>query len=410
MNIADWNKLPASRRRLLFWLPIAVLGLLSLALLFRPEPVPVDLVAVERGTLTVTVSDEGETRVKDVFAVSAPLAGLMQRIGLKAGDAVVARETVVARIQPGDPTLLDARSESEAKAAVGAAEAAQKLATATLRRAEAERDFASAELKRYRGLAATNTISANDLDAAERRARTAAAALEEARAGLRVRESELEQARARLLAPATVRRRKTADCDCVDVYSPVSGRVLRVLQESETVVTSGTPLLEIGNPEDLEIVVDLLSTDAVRVEPGQKVLIEAWGGGPPLNGRVRRVEPFGFTKVSALGIEEQRVNVIVDLTDPKERWARLGHGYRVEPRIVLAEAADVLKVPRAALFREQGEWAVFVAEDRHARLQKVKLGLENGLEAQIIEGLTAGEQVVLQPGDRVTDGVRLKPR
>lgn len=410
MKIADWKNLPANRRRLLFWAPIAVLGAAALALLFRPEPVPVDLATVGKGTLTVAVSDEGETRVKNVFVVSAPLAGLMQRISLKAGDLVAARETVVARIQPGDPTLLDARSQSEAKAAVRAAEAAQKLATATLRRAEAERDFADAELKRYRGLAATNTISANDLDAAERRARTSAAALEEARAGLRVRESELEQARARLLAPATLRRRRTADCDCVDVTSPVSGRVLRVLQESETVVASGTPLLEIGDPEDLEIVVDLLSTDAVQVQAGQRVLIEAWGGGPPLNGQVRRVEPFGFTKVSALGIEEQRVNVIVDLTDPKDRWARLGHGYRVEPRIVLAEATDVLKVPRAALFREQGEWAVFVADGANARLRKVQLGLENGLEAQVTGGLKEGEQVVLQPGDRVTEGVRLKPR
>lgn len=410
MKLADWNQLPANRRRLLFWTPIALLGLLGMGLLFRPEAVPVDLATVAPGTLTVTVSDEGETRVKDVFAVSAPLAGLMQRISLKAGDPVVARETVVARIQPGDPTLLDARTESEARAAVGAAEAAQKLAAASLRRAEAERDFAAAELKRYRGLAASNTISANDLDAAERRSRTAAAALEEARAGLRVRQSELEQARARLLAPGTARRRKSADCDCVDVYSPVSGRVLRVLQESETVVASGTPLLEVGNPQDLEIVVDLLSTDAVQVQAGQKVLIEAWGGGPPLNGVVRRVEPFGFTKVSALGIEEQRVNVIVDFTDPQDRWARLGHGYRVEPRIVLAEAADVLKVPRAALFREQGQWAVFVDEGGQARLRRVKLGLENGLEAQVTEGLQAGEQVVLQPGDRVSEGVRLKPR
>jgi HlyD family secretion protein len=196
----------------------------------------------------------------------------------------------------------------------------------------------------------------------------------------------------------------------VDVYSPVSGSVLRVLQESEAVVTSGAPLIEIGNPGDMEIVVDLLSTDAVRVEAGQRVLIEAWGGVAPLNGTVRRVEPFGFTKVSALGIEEQRVNVIIDFTDPPDRWVRLGHGYRVEPKIVLAEAASVLKVPQAALFREQGKWAVFVDEGGRAALRQVELGLENGLEAQVVKGLAAGEQVVLQPGGRITAGVALKPR
>jgi HlyD family secretion protein len=374
--------LSAQTRRLLFWLPMLLVGGLALAWLFRPQPVPVDLAEIAQGPIQVTVSDEGETRVKDVFVVSAPLSGLMRRIELKAGDTVTAQKTVVARIAPSDPNFLDVRSEREARAAV--------------RRAEAERDFAQAELKRYRQLAGQGVVSANDRDAAERRAQTAAAALEEARA--------------RLTAPSVARRRAGPDCDCVDVYSPVSGSVLRVIQESEAVVASGAPLIEIGNPGDLEIVVDLLSTDAVRVEAGQRVLIEAWGGGPPLNGTVRRVEPFGFTKVSALGIEEQRVNVIIDFTDPPDRWARLGHGYRVEPRIVLAEAASVLKVPQAALFREQGKWAVFVDDGGRAELRTVELGLENGLEAQVVSGLAAGEKVVLQPGGRITAGVGLKPR
>jgi HlyD family secretion protein len=374
--------LSAQTRRLLFWLPMLVAGGLALLWLFRPQPIPVDLATIATGPIQVTVSDEGETRVKDVFVVSAPLAGLMRRIELKAGDAVTAQKTVVARIAPSDPNFLDVRSEREARAAV--------------RRAEAERDFAQAELKRYRQLAGQGVVSANDRDAAERRAQTAAAALEEARA--------------RLTEPGVARRRAGPDCDCVDVYSPVSGSVLRVMQESESVVASGAPLVEIGNPADLEIVVDLLSTDAVRVEAGQRALIEAWGGGLPLNGTVRRVEPFGFTKVSALGIEEQRVNVIVDFTDPPDRWARLGHGYRVEPRVVLAEAANVLKVPQAALFREQGQWAVFVDDGGTAALRTVELGLENGLEAQVVKGLAAGEKVVLQPGGRITPGVALKPR
>jgi HlyD family secretion protein len=334
----------------------------------------------------------------------------MRRIALEPGDTVVAGTTVTARIEPSDPSFLDVRSEAEARAAVQAATAAQKLALASVRRAEAELDFAQAERARYRGLAERNTVSANDLDAAERRARTASASLEEARAALRVRESELSQARARLMSPGIAQRRRGSGCDCVEVISPVSGSVLRVLQESEAVVASGTPLIEVGDPAQLEIVVDLLSTDAVRVQPGQRVLIEAWGGGEPLSGEVRRVEPFGFTKVSALGIEEQRVNVIVDFTDPPERWRRLGHGYRVEPRIILAAAGDALKVPRAALFRDGDNWAVFVRDSGRARLRHVELGLENGLEAEIRKGLAAGDEVVLQPGDRVSDGTRVRSR
>lgn len=375
-------ELSAQTRRLLFWLPFAVAGIAGLAWLLRPQPVPVDLVTIGSGPIQVTVSDEGQTRVKDVFVVSAPLPGLMQRITLKAGDEVVAQKTVVARIAPNDPNFLDARSEQEARAA--------------LRRAEAERDFAAAELERFQRLAASGVISANDLDAARRRAQTTTAAVEEARA--------------RLTAPVSTRRRRGPDCDCVDVYSPVSGRVLRVLQESEAVVAPGTALIEIGDPENLEVFVDLLSTDAVRVEPGQRVLVEAWGGGPPLSGRVRRIEPFGFTKISALGIEEQRVKVLIDFSDDRERWKRLGHGYRVEPRIVLAEAEEVLKVPQAALFRENGTWSVFVDQGGRAELRTVELGLENGLEAQVLKGLTAGERVVLQPGGRVSTGTSIKPR
>lgn len=397
-------------RRLLFWSPWGLAILLALLWLFWPGAVAVDLATAGRGPLQVTVSDEGETRVKDVFVVSAPVPGLMRRIALEPGDAVQAGKTVVARIEPSDPSFLDVRSAAESRAAVQAAEAAENLAVATVQRAEAELEFANAELQRYLGLAERNTVSANDLDAAERRARTAAAALAEARAALRVRQSELRQARARLINPNAVPRQHRAGCECVEVFSPVSGSVLRVLQESEAVVAPGTALVEIGNPEELEVVVDLLSSDAVRVESGQRVVIEAWGGDKPLNGRVRRVEPFGFTKVSALGIEEQRVNVIIDFTDPPERWRRLGHGYRVEPRIVLAEGSDVLKVPRSALFRAGDQWAVFVAEDGRAALRQVQIGLENGLEAEILRGLKAGERVVMQPSDRVSPGARIKAR
>jgi len=355
------------------------------------------------------VSDEGETRVRDMYVVSAPVPGRMRRIELEVGDPVVADQTLVARIEPSDPSFLDVRSAAEARAGVDAAAAARTHAGAQVRRAQAELDFARAEYERIRALARSHTVSENELDSAQRRARTAEAALAEAQAARQVRESEYQVARARLLAPSAARER-VADCDCVSVYSPVNGRVLRIVNESEGVVGSGTPLVEVGNPDLLEVVVDLLSADAVRVQAGQRVLIEAWGGDEPLDGVVQRVEPFGFTKVSALGIEEQRVNVVIDITSPRERWARLGHGYRVEPRIVLWESSDVLRVPLSALFRQGERWAVFVERDGRAELREVEIGQGNGLHAEVRSGLEAGERVVLHPADRVSPGVRLAER
>jgi HlyD family secretion protein len=397
----------AVRKRLWFWLPPLALVLLALAWLFRPQPVAVDLAEASRGPLQASVSDDGETRVKDVFVVSAPVAGLMRRIELEAGDPVVADATVVARIEPSDPAFLDRRTEGEALAALRAAEAARAHAAAEVRRVEAELEFAQAELRRYEGLVARAAVSQNDLDAARRRGRTAEAALQESRAGLRVRESEVEQARARLQAPGGPRN---ADCACVLVRSPVSGRVLRVLNESEGVVTAAAPLIEVGDPRRLEVVVDLLSTEAVRVSPGQKVLVEGWGGGQPLAAVVRRVEPFGFTKVSALGVEEQRVNVVIDFAGPEEQWSRLGHGFRVEPRILLWESEAVLRVPLSALFREGGDWRVFRDDAGRARATAVRVGHDNGLEVEVLEGLKPGDHVVVHPSDRVNDGARIVER
>lgn len=397
-------------RRLLFWVPAGIVGAIILALLFRPQPVMVDFATVERGAITRSVAEEGKTRVKEVFVVSAPIPGLMRRIEIHAGDPVDAGTTVVAQIEPSDPSLLDVRTMAEAEAAVRAAEANQRFAAAAVERAKAELDFAGAELTRYEQLAQRDTISANDLEAAQRRARIAAAALEEAQAGLKARSSELEQAQARLMQPDNARAERGSDCECVDVHSPVSGSVLQVLNESEGVVKAGMPLIEVGDPRQLEIVVDLLSTDAVGVEAGQRVVVEAWGGAGPLAAVVRRVEPFGFTKISALGIEEQRVKVLIEFMDPPERWERLGHGYRVQARIILDERKDVLKVPQAALFRDGQRWAVFALEEDAARLRHVDPGLQNGIEAEIVAGLQGGERVVLQPGDRVSDGVLLRER
>jgi HlyD family secretion protein len=400
---------PVTRRRLLFWLPLGAALLIAFAWLFRSQPVPVDFATVERGPLQVSVSDEGETRVKEVFVVSAPVAGFMRRIDLEPGDPVEVGKTVVARIQPSDPGFLDVRTETELKAAANAAEAARANGAAAVQRAQADLDFARAELERFRGLAARDTIAQNALDDAQRRERTASAALAEAKAQLSMREHERERAQAALLAPGTART-TSPDCACVDVYAPITGKVLRVLQKSESVVASSTPLIELGDPAELEIVVDLLSADAVRVASGQRVYIEGWGEPEPLNGVVQRVEPFGFTKISALGIEEQRVNIIIDFTDPPARWQRLGHGYRVEPRIVLWESGDVLKIPLPALFRDGDRWAVFAEQHGRASLRHVELGRDNGIEAQIARGLDTGERVVLHPSDRVSDRVRIVAR
>ena len=399
----------ASAKRLWFWLPAIGVVVLGIAWLFRPQPIAVDLAEATRGPLRVSVSDDGETRVKDVFVVSAPVAGLMRRVELEAGDPVVAAQTVVARIEPSDPAFLDRRSEAEAVAALRAAEAARSHASAEVQRVAAELDFARAELQRYEELATRAAVSQNDLDAARRRARTAQAALRESEAGLRVRASEVAQARARLAAPGQALR-PARDCACVLVHSPVSGRVLRVLKESEGVVAAAEPLLEVGDPRNLEVLVDLLSTEAVRVVPGQKVLVNGWGGPAPLDAVVRRIEPFGFTKVSALGVEEQRVNVVIDFVGPPERWARLGHGFRVEPQIVLWASNDVLKVPLSALYREGSAWRVFRDDGGRARATPVRVGHDNGLEVEVLAGLQAHDRVVVHPSDRVNDGARIRQR
>lgn len=399
----------ATRRRVIFWIPAGVLLVAALVWLFRPQAIAVDFAVVDRGPLQVTVSDEGEARVRDVFVVSAPVPGLMRRVELEAGDRVTANETVIARLEPSVPMFLDERAAAEARAAVDAADAARKFAEAQVRRVAAEREFADSELRRLRALAARQSISQNELDSAERRDKTAVAAVAEAAANIRMRESEYRQARARLLNPNQTRR-VAKDCDCILVRSPISGSVLRVRLESEGIVSAGTPILEIGDPHNLEIQVDLLSEEAVSVRAGQRAFIEAWGGPASLEAVVRRVEPYGFTKVSALGVEEQRVNVRIDLTEPHERWRRLGHGYRVEPHIVLWESPDVLRVPLSALFRDHEDWAVFVEQQGRATLRKVQLGRANGTHAQIVEGLGAGERIVVHPNDRIADAVRIVAR
>lgn len=396
----------ARTRRFAFWGALAALVGAGLAAAFWPRAVTVEVVEARAADLVVTVDDEGQTRVRDVYVLSAPVTGRMRRIDLRVGDLVAAVDSVVAEIEPIDPELLDPRSEAQARADVRASQSAEALARAEVDQAQAELDFASAEVERARDLMAQGMISQRELDDAERVYRTRRAALTTALAALEMRAFQLERARAALVGPAdTARAHET--CACIALRSPVDGRVLRVLQQSENVVAAGTALVEVGDPRDLEIVVDLLSTDAVKAEPGQRAIIESWGGAKPLEGRVRVVEPFGFTKVSALGIEEQRVNVVLDLVSPADTWARLAHGYQVDVRIVLSSGTGVLSVPLTTLFRDGEAWAVFVAARGRAELRHVEVGRRNGVAAEIVAGLAAGERVVRHPSDRVASGVRL---
>lgn len=396
-------------RRMVFWGTLVAIVLLGLGFAFRPQAVIVDMATVDRGEFVITVNDEAETRVHDVYVLSAPVAGHVRRINLHAGDPVAALETIVAEIQPIDPAFLDPRSEAQARADVRAAQSAKELAEAEVEQARAELEFAEREHSRAIRLIKDGTISQRDLDTAERDKRTRTAALATAIAALDVRSYEVERARAALVSPSQMPA-GSEDCDCIAIRSPVHGRVLRILQQSESVVAAGTPLIEIGNPRDLEIVVDLLSPDAVKVEPGQRVIIERWGGDPPLAGRVRLVEPFGYTKISALGIEEQRVNVVIDLTSDESEWQRLAHGYQVDVRIVLWESDNTLILPLLALFRDGSDWSIFVESGGRAELRKVEIGRRNSLDAEVLGGLEAGERVVLYPGDRVSAGVRIAER
>jgi HlyD family secretion protein len=388
----------------------AVFGALVILLLvwaFTPGPVPADFAQVTRGSLDVAIEEEGETRVRDRFVVSAPLPGRLQRIELEPGDPVKAGETVVARLLPTDPVLLDVRTRSELQARVRAAQTSVGTARADRERLAADLDFARRDLKRAEGLWNAGLASREQFDAAQRAVRTLEEGLRAAEFAIKTAEYQRDVARAGLLqSQGQGRQGATA----VSLRSPVDGVLLRRLQESETVVQPGQPLVELGELTRMEVVSDLLSTDAVRVQPGHHVFLEQWGGDAALRGRVRRVEPSGFMKISALGVEEQRVNVIIDFDDPIDAARRLGDGYRVEVRIVIWSKDKVLKVPVSSLFRHEGGWAVFRLENERAVRRAVRIGQRNGVEAEVLSGLTAGETVVAYPSDDVQDGVKVVAR
>ena len=402
---------PAQRvmwKRIVLWAVPALLlaGLLVSA--FLPKPVPVDLAVVARGPLVVTVGGEGQTRVRDLYTVSAPLAAQVERLALEPGDPVTAGETVVALLRPVDPAFLDRRSRTQGAAEVEAAQSAVTAADRQVARAAAQLAFSRSELERAVSLAAQGNVARRTVEQARMDLAAHKAEFEADQATLDARRHDLAAARARLIEPEAAAAAGGAGPCCVTVRAPAGGRVLHVLQKSAAVVAPGTPLLEIGDPAALEVVVDLLSADAVKVAARSVASIEDWGGGPALPAIVRRVEPSGFTKVSALGIEEQRVNVIIDLAGAAP--PALGDGFRVMARVEVWRAGDTVRAPLGALFRDGADWAAFRVEDGIARLRRLRLGQMNDQAAQVLDGLAAGDRLVLHPSDRVADGVTVVAR
>lgn len=382
----------------------AVLLVLGWAL--WPKAVAVESADIAAGPMRVSVEEEGKTRIKDVYTVSAPVTGKVVRMMLETGDAVRKDVNIVAIFEPTAPPFLDARTMRELEAQIAAQKAALALAEAEVRAAAAELQFAESELRRAQTLAGSNTVPERTLERARIDVDTRKAARARAEANVEVRRRELESSKARTTPPDEAIKGEVAPGCCFNVRSPVSGRVLRILQESERVVAAGTPLLEIGDPANLEIVVDLLSADAVKVREGSAAVIEAWGG-TPLRATVTRIEPAGFTKVSALGIEEQRVRTILRLVDPPADARRLGHEFRVLAKIVTYEVNDAVRLPISALFRNGEGWATYTMERGRARLTPIEIGQRNAEAAEVKRGLAAGARVILHPSDRVVHGTRV---
>ncbi len=383
------------------WLPYAgaVLLVVLLALGLRPRPAPVETARAVTGPLRATVSEEGKTRIKQRYVVSSPVTGQLRRVPFKPG-AEITPDSVLAVIEPMAASPLDPRSRA-------LAEARRTAATAALEKSHAAHALAVNELHRMERMFADKTVSPQDLESVQMRETAAARDMVAAEGALRSAEAELAEA-APAIGPQS-RSGATGTVALIEVRSPVAGRVLHVFQESERPVTAGTPLLDVGDPADLEVVIELLSRDGAALAPGTRAELEQWGGPKPLDARVRLVEPAAFTKISALGVEEQRVNVVADITTPLAERLTLGDNFRVEARVVVWESDRVLKVPVSALFRRGSNWAAYVVREGRAVLVPVQAGRSSGTETQVLDGLKEGDEVILYPGDRVQDGMRVSP-
>ena len=460
----------------LLWLSVAGGIIAALTYGFMPKPVPVDTARVTKGTLSVTVNEDGKTRLRDRYLFSSPLAGRLHRIKVRAGDPVFAPSTLeqpadssatsnladasshgengngnghgigevtskrpltlmsevakgavattyssgksavseLAVIDPVDPVLLDSRQIVQAELRVKSAESAIKSAGAARQKAMVNLEWARTDVERRKGLAGKGAGSKQELEDAEILVRTRTEELNAAKFAEEIARFELDLTRAALLRSRPLLPDEVEKWQ-LRIQSPINGVVLKVLQESETVVQVGTPLLEVGDPRDLEVDVEVLSTDAVKIRPGQTMWLKHWGGERPLSAQVRLVEPQGFLKLSALGVEEQRVHIIAQFDGPYEVRQTLGDGYRVEAEIVIWQKEDVIKVPTGALFREPDatapeDWSAFVIEEEHARKRRVKIGRRNGLEAEVLDGLRESDQVIVHPSDRIIDQIAVKPR
>lgn len=388
------------------WISVITIALIVIAVVvygFMPRPVPVDLVKVSRGIMSVTIEEEGKTRVKDRFVISAPVSGYVRRIKFDAGDQVK-KGQIVAELEPLRPAVLDPRSRFVAEAAISGAAAALVSAKENVNSASAASELAAANLDRTKKLYGAGYATREALDHAESEAKRTMANLLSAEAAVKTAYAELEKAQAALKYSAE------GDDKTVSVRTPVNGRLLLIHRKSEGVVNSGEPLIDIGDPASLEVRVEVLSSDAVKIKPATPVLFERWGGDKALSGKVRVIEPSGFTKISSLGVEEQRVLVIADIISLPESWQKLGDSYRVEAKFVIWEEKDVLQLPASAIFRKGDGWAVFAVKNNRAELRQIQTGQRNGLTAQVLSGLSEGEAVIIHPDDLIKDGIRVKPR
>lgn len=383
-----------------FMILAAVAAAILIVLAFRPKPVQVETARAVKGPLQVTVDEDGETRAHDRFTLAAPIAGRLSRIELHEGDTV-GPDTVIATISP---LPIDAREAAEIRARIQAAEARKREAEQQLARWESDHAQAQRDLNRARALAKDRIIAQQELEQAENKQTGTAKEMEAARFRVESAAADVEREKAGLISLET---QQTHASRVVALRPAARSRILRILEKSERVVPYGTPIVILSNPNKIEIVVDLLSTDAVKVKPGAPVIIENWGGPKPLRARVRTIEPYGFTKVSALGVEEQRANIIADFIDPPNG---LGDGYRVDARVVIWESPNVLKIPASALFRVGQQWSAFVIDNGRARLRPVEVGHRNASEAEITQGLAEGLEVILHPANDLKDDARVVPR
>ena len=388
----------------------AAISLLIFA--FLPERIKVDMVRVEKGDILITIEGEGKTQIHDIYTVSAPMDGRITRIESEPGDIVVAGQTIIANMYPANPKFLDKRTETQAKADVEGAKAALSLASARVKQAKAFLEFDISDFKRTSELFKKHSVSQASLERAQLKIKTLKAELETAESNREVMVSRLNAAQATLLQPIKDSVNHILDEDnCqICIHSPVDGRVLRILHKSESIVAVGTALVEIGDPADLEVNIEMLSTNVVRIHVGDDALIKRWGGDEDIRATVRIIEPSGFTKISALGIEEQRVNVILNFTDPWEKWQSLGNAFRVEAAIIVDHADNVINIPLSALFRHNEIWSVFKVIDGVVTRQSVEVGRRNDRQAEIIHGLAVGDFVITHPGNNIEQGTAVEQR